>query len=48
MGTLQGAAVGVVPDSSGTAQNLEIPGIEAVRDSEQSCIFNFDGADLTT
>ncbi|MGP8823951.1 phage head spike fiber domain-containing protein, partial [Klebsiella michiganensis] len=31
-----------------TAQNLEIPGMAAVRDSEQSCIFNFDGAALTT
>ena len=48
VGTPQGAAVGVVPDSSGTAQNLEIPGMAAVRDSEQSCIFNFDGAALTT
>ncbi|HCA3527455.1 TPA: hypothetical protein N3Z88_005152, partial [Klebsiella quasipneumoniae subsp. similipneumoniae] len=48
MGTPQGAAVGVVPDSSGTAQNLEIPSMTAVRDSEQSCIFNFDGAALTT
>lgn len=37
--TPQDSAVGVVPDSSGTAQNLEIPSIEAVRDSEQSCIF---------
>ncbi len=42
------AAVGVVPDSSGTAQNLEIPDMVAVRDSEQPCIFNFDGAALTT
>ncbi|MDG9770869.1 phage head spike fiber domain-containing protein [Klebsiella michiganensis] len=48
MGTPQGAALGVVPDSSGTAQNLEIPSMTAVSDSEQSCIFAFDGTALTT
>ncbi|WP_447868821.1 phage head spike fiber domain-containing protein [Rahnella aceris] len=48
MGTPQGAALGVVPDSSGTAQNLEIPSMTAVRDSEQSCIFAFDSTALTT
>ncbi|HBM3271277.1 hypothetical protein [Klebsiella michiganensis] len=48
IGTPEGAALGVVPDSSGTAQNLEIPSLATVPDSEQSCIFSFDAAALTT
>lgn len=48
IGTPEGAALGVVPDSSGTAQNLEIPSLSTVPDSEQSCIFSFDAAALTT
>lgn len=42
----EGAVLGVVPDYSGTAQNLEIPSMAAVRDSEQACIFSFDSAAL--
>ncbi|HBT3052746.1 TPA: hypothetical protein MBE97_000701 [Klebsiella aerogenes] len=44
----EGAVLGVTPDSSGTAQNLEIPSMAAVRDSEQTCIFSFDSTSLKT
>ncbi|WP_411167309.1 hypothetical protein [Klebsiella michiganensis] len=47
-GAAEGAALGVAPDSTGIAQNLEIPSMASVRDSEQSCIFAFDGTALTT
>ncbi|MEF3107523.1 hypothetical protein QFI91_00010, partial [Raoultella sp. WB_B2P2-3] len=42
-----GAVLGVVPDETGTAQNLEIPSMAPVPDSEQSCIFSFDATALT-
>ncbi|HCM7679608.1 TPA: hypothetical protein N3442_000929 [Klebsiella aerogenes] len=48
IGTPEGAALGVVPDNSGTAQNLEVPSLSAVAGSEQSCIYSFDTATLTT
>ncbi|VUS85218.1 hypothetical protein SB6409_05438 [Klebsiella pasteurii] len=44
----EGAVLGVTPDSSGTAQNLEIPSLAVVRDSEQASIFSFDSASLKT
>ncbi|EKZ6024899.1 hypothetical protein LVT08_03740 [Klebsiella pneumoniae] len=43
-----GAVLGVVPDETGTAQNLEIPSMAPVPDSEQSCIFSFDATELKT
>lgn len=43
-----GAVLGVVPDATGTAQNLEIPSMAPVPDSEQSCIFSFDATELKT
>lgn len=43
-----GAVLGVVPDATGTAQNLEIPSMAPVPDSEQSCIFSFDSTALTS
>lgn len=43
-----GAVLGVVPDATGTAQNLEIPSMAPVPDSEQSCIFSFDATALTS
>ncbi|MBK0544659.1 hypothetical protein GZ027_01180 [Klebsiella pneumoniae] len=42
-----GAVLGVVPDESGAAQNLEIPSMPPVPDSEQACIFSFDATALT-
>ncbi|EQB3524388.1 phage head spike fiber domain-containing protein [Klebsiella pneumoniae] len=43
-----GAVLGVVPDATGTAQNLEIPSMAPVPDSEQSCIFSFDATALNS
>ncbi|HEJ0342367.1 TPA: hypothetical protein SLO67_001406 [Klebsiella pneumoniae] len=43
-----GAVLGVVPDATGKAQNLEIPSMAPVPDSEQSCIFSFDATALTS
>ncbi|STV26516.1 Uncharacterised protein [Klebsiella pneumoniae subsp. ozaenae] len=43
-----GAVLGVVPDATGKAQNLEIPSMAPVPDSEQSCIFSFDATELKT
>ncbi|EQB9537217.1 phage head spike fiber domain-containing protein [Klebsiella pneumoniae] len=43
-----GAVLGVVPGATGTAQNLEIPSMAPVPDSEQSCIFSFDATALTS
>ncbi|TKI08330.1 phage head spike fiber domain-containing protein [Martelella alba] len=42
----EGAALGDIPDTSGTAQNLEVPSLLEVRDSTQSAIFSFDGSSL--
>lgn len=47
-GAAEGAALGVAPDTTGVAQNLEIPSMASVRDNDQSCIFAFDGSAMTT
>lgn len=41
-----GGVLGVVPDATGTSQNLEVPSMAPVPNSEQSCIFSFDSTAL--